>query len=149
MVGNIIRVEWYYDGVGQKSGCIEFDLVSSMERVNAVLYPCRGRTAVYFFESMAGVVSDFSSAWQLRPWPLRWRTWLFCSHGLHDRLCCKRGKVCCPFVVVALVELACHPFQVWRRGQVCCCWKSWRNWWVVVRSCLRRTRSCYCLSQSC
>ena len=31
-----------------------------MERVNAVLYPCRGRTAVYFFESMAGVALDFS-----------------------------------------------------------------------------------------
>ena len=31
-----------------------------MERVNAVLYPCRGRTAVYFFESVAGVASDFS-----------------------------------------------------------------------------------------
>ena len=31
-----------------------------MERVNAVLYLCGGRTAVYFFESMAGVVSDFS-----------------------------------------------------------------------------------------
>ena len=61
MVGNIIGVEWYYEGVGRKSRCIEFDLVSSMERVNAVLYPCRGRTAVYFFGSVAGVVSDFSS----------------------------------------------------------------------------------------
>ena len=60
MVGNIIRVEWYYEGVGQKSGCVEFDLVSSMERVNAVLYLCGGRTAVYFFGSIAGVVSDFS-----------------------------------------------------------------------------------------
>ena len=61
MVGNIIGVEWYYEGVRQKSGHIEFNLISSMERVNTVLYLCRGRTAVYFFESMAGVASDFSS----------------------------------------------------------------------------------------
>ena len=61
MVGNIIGVEWYYEGVGRKSRCIEFDLVSSTERVNAVLYPCGGRTAVYFFGSIAGVVLDFSS----------------------------------------------------------------------------------------
>ena len=60
MVRNIIGVEWYYEGVGQKSGCVEFDLVSSTERVNAVLYPCGGRTAVYFFGSIAEVVSDFS-----------------------------------------------------------------------------------------
>ena len=32
MVGNIIGVKWYYEGVGRKSGCVEFDLVSSMER---------------------------------------------------------------------------------------------------------------------
>ena len=30
-----------------------------MERVNSVLYPCGGRTAVYFFESVARVTSDF------------------------------------------------------------------------------------------
>ena len=60
MVGNIIGVEWYYEGVGRKSGCVKFDLVSSTERVNAVLYPCGGRTAVYFFGSIARVVSDFS-----------------------------------------------------------------------------------------
>ena len=39
-----------------------------MERVNAVLYPCGGRTAVYFPKSVAGVVSDFLSvlvAWAL------------------------------------------------------------------------------------
>ena len=30
-----------------------------MERVNVVFYPCGGRTAVYFFESMAHVVLDF------------------------------------------------------------------------------------------
>ena len=60
MVGDIIRIEWYYEGVKRKSRHVEFNLVSSMERVNAVLYPCRGRTAVYFFESIAGVVSDFS-----------------------------------------------------------------------------------------
>ena len=61
MVGDIIGVEQYYEGVRQKSGHVEFNLVSSMERVNAVLYPCRGRTAVYFFESVARVVLDFSS----------------------------------------------------------------------------------------
>ena len=61
MVSDIIKVEWYYEGVRRKSGCIEFNLISSMERVNAVLYLCRGRTAVYFFESVAGVASDFSS----------------------------------------------------------------------------------------
>ena len=68
MVGNIIGVQQYYEGVRRKSGCVEFDLVSSTERVNAVLYPCRGRTAVYFFGSIAGVASDFSSvlaAWAL------------------------------------------------------------------------------------
>ena len=47
MVGDIIGVERYYEGVRQKSGRIEFNLVSSMERVIAVLYPWR--TAVYFF----------------------------------------------------------------------------------------------------
>ena len=61
MVGDIIGVKWYYEGVRRKSGHVEFNLVSSMERVNAVLYPCRGRTAVYFFESIAGVASDFLS----------------------------------------------------------------------------------------
>ena len=61
MVGNIIGVEWYYERVRQKSECVEFNLISSMERVNTVLYLCRGRTAVYFFESVAGVVSDFLS----------------------------------------------------------------------------------------
>ena len=61
MVSNVIRVEWYYEGVRQKSGCIEFNLISSTERVNALLYPCGGRTAVYFFESVARVVLDFSS----------------------------------------------------------------------------------------
>ena len=66
MVGNIIGVEWYYAGVRRKSGCIEFNLVSSMERVNAVLYLCGGRTAVYFFESMARVVSDFLSVLAVR-----------------------------------------------------------------------------------
>ena len=68
MVGNIIGVEQYYEGVGRKSGCIEFDLISSMEWVNVVLYPCRGRTAVYFFGSIAGVALDFLSvlaAWAL------------------------------------------------------------------------------------
>ena len=57
MVGNIIGVKRYYEGVGRKSGCVEFDLVSSTERVNAVLYPCGGRTAVYFFwvSSWSGV----------------------------------------------------------------------------------------------
>ena len=68
MVSNIIGVEWYYEGVRRKSRHVEFNLVSSMERVNTVLYPCRGRTAVYFFESMAGVASNFSSvlvAWAL------------------------------------------------------------------------------------
>ena len=49
MVSDIIGVEWYYEGVRRKSGHIEFNLVSSTERVNAVLYPCGGRTAVYFF----------------------------------------------------------------------------------------------------
>ena len=61
MVGDIIGVKWYYEGDRRKSRHVEFNLVSSTERVNAVLYPCRGRTAVYFFESVAGVVSDFSS----------------------------------------------------------------------------------------
>ena len=45
-----------------------FNLVSGMERVNTVLYPCGGRTAVYCFESMTGVASDFLSvlvAWAL------------------------------------------------------------------------------------
>ena len=68
MVFHIIRVEWYYEGGRRKSGHIEFNLISSTERVNPVLYPCGGRTAVYFFESMARVVSDFSSvlvAWAL------------------------------------------------------------------------------------
>ena len=68
MVSDIIGVERYYEGVRRKSGRVEFNLVSSTERVNAVLYPCGGRTAVYFFESVAGVVSDFSSvlvAWAL------------------------------------------------------------------------------------
>ena len=60
MVGDIIGIEWYYEGVRRKSGRVEFNLISSMERVNAVLFPCRGRTAVYFFESVAGVASDFS-----------------------------------------------------------------------------------------
>ena len=46
MVGNIIRVEWYYEGVRQKSEHIKFNLVSSMERVNTVLYLCGGRTAI-------------------------------------------------------------------------------------------------------
>ena len=59
MVGHIIGFERYYEGVRQKSGHIEFNLISSMERVNAVLYLCGGRTAVYFFESVARVVSDF------------------------------------------------------------------------------------------
>ena len=39
-----------------------------MERVNAVLYLCGGRTALYFFESMAGMALDFLSvlaAWAL------------------------------------------------------------------------------------
>ena len=35
--------------------------ISSTERVNAVLYLCRGRNTVYFFESVAEVASDFSS----------------------------------------------------------------------------------------
>ena len=61
MVGDIIRVEWYYEGVRQKSGHVEFNLVSSTERVNAVLYPCRERTALYFFESVARVALDFLS----------------------------------------------------------------------------------------
>ena len=61
MVDDIIRVERYYEGVRQKSGHIEFNLISSMERVNAVLYLCGRRTAVYFFESVAKVASDFSS----------------------------------------------------------------------------------------
>ena len=61
MVGDIIGVKWYYEGVRRKSGHVEFNLVSSTERVNAVLYPCGGRTAVYFFESVARVASDFSS----------------------------------------------------------------------------------------
>ena len=61
MAGDIIRVEQYYEGVRRKSEHIEFNLISSTERVNAVLCPCGGRTAVYFFESVAGVVSDFSS----------------------------------------------------------------------------------------
>ena len=61
MVGNIIRVERYYEGVRRKSRHIEFNLISSIERVNAVLYPCGGRTAIYFFESMAGVALDFLS----------------------------------------------------------------------------------------
>ena len=55
------RLGGYYEGVKRKSGCIECDLVSSMERVNTVLYPCGGRTAVYFFGSIAGVASDFLS----------------------------------------------------------------------------------------
>ena len=61
MVGDIIGVEQYYEGVRQKSGHIKFKLVSSMERVNAVLYLCGGKTAVYFFESVARVASDFLS----------------------------------------------------------------------------------------
>ena len=61
MVSGIIGVERYNERVRQKSGHFEFNLVSSTERVNAVLYPCRGRTAIYFFESMAGVALDFSS----------------------------------------------------------------------------------------
>ena len=61
MVSDIIRVKWYYEKVRRKSGHVEFNLVSSTERVNAVLYPCGGRTAVYFFESVAGVASDFLS----------------------------------------------------------------------------------------
>ena len=61
MVGDIIKFERYYEGVRQKSGHIEFNLNSSTESVNAVLYPCGGRTAVYFFESVARVASDFSS----------------------------------------------------------------------------------------
>ena len=61
MVGDIIGIEWYYEGVRQKSRHIEFNLISSTERVNAVFYPCGGRTAVYFFESVAGVASDFLS----------------------------------------------------------------------------------------
>ena len=68
MVGDIIGVEWYYEGVRRKSGCVEFNLVSSTERVNAVLFLCRGRTVVDFFESVARVASDFSSvlvAWAL------------------------------------------------------------------------------------
>ena len=60
MVGDIIGLERYYEGVRRKSGHVEFNLISSTERVNAVLYPCGGRTAVYFFESVAGVASDFS-----------------------------------------------------------------------------------------
>ena len=66
---------------------------------------------------------------------------LWSSHKLHNCLCCRRGKGCCPFVVVALVGSACHLFRVWKRGQAYCCWKSW---WVVVRSCWRTTRSCCC-----
>ena len=46
MISDIIRVEQYYEEVRQKSGCIEFNLISSMERVNTVLYLCEGRTAV-------------------------------------------------------------------------------------------------------
>ena len=42
-----------------------------MERVNTVLYPCGGRTAVYFFESMARVVSDFLSV--LATWALAFK----------------------------------------------------------------------------
>ena len=61
MISDIIRVEQYYERVRQKSRRIEFNLISNTERVNTVLYLCRGRTAVYFFESMAGVASDFSS----------------------------------------------------------------------------------------
>ena len=61
MVGDIIGVKWYYEGVRRKSRHVEFNLVSSTERVNAVLYPCGGRTAVYFFESVARVALDFSS----------------------------------------------------------------------------------------
>ena len=60
MVSNIIGVEWYYEGVRQKSRHVEFNLISSMGRVNTVLYPCKGRTAVYFFESVARVALDFS-----------------------------------------------------------------------------------------
>ena len=66
MVGDIIGVKWYYEGVRRKSRHVEFNLVSSTERVNAVLYPCGGRTAVYFFESVAGVASDFSSVLEAR-----------------------------------------------------------------------------------
>ena len=68
VVGNIIRVKRYYEGVIWKSGHIEFNLISSMERVNAVLYLCGGRTTLYFFESVARVASDFSlvlAAWAL------------------------------------------------------------------------------------
>ena len=42
-----------------------------MERVNIVLYPCGGRTAVYFFESVAGVASDFSSVLVARALPFK------------------------------------------------------------------------------
>ena len=61
MVSNIIGVEWYYEGVRRKRRHIEFNLISSTKRVNAVLFLCRGRTAVYFFESVVGVASHFSS----------------------------------------------------------------------------------------
>ena len=71
MVGDFIGVEWYYERVRQKSRHIEFNLVSSTERVNAVLYLCGGRTAVYFFESIARVVLDSCQTWWLGPWPLR------------------------------------------------------------------------------
>ena len=46
MVSDIIGVEGYYEGVRQKSEHFEFNLISSTERVNAVLYQCGGRTAV-------------------------------------------------------------------------------------------------------
>ena len=59
MVSNILGVEWCYEGVRQKSGHVEFNLISSMERINTILYLCRGRTALYFFEFEAGVVLDF------------------------------------------------------------------------------------------
>jgi hypothetical protein len=52
------------EGVGSgKSGCVESNLVGRMNGVNTALRSCGGRRiADYFFESVAGVASDFSSA---------------------------------------------------------------------------------------
>ena len=61
MVVDFIGFERYYEGVRRKSGRVEFNLISITERVDRFIYPCGGRTAVYFFESVARVASDFSS----------------------------------------------------------------------------------------
>ena len=147
MVGNIIGVEQYYERIRWKSGHIEFDLISAWRgSTQSSTHTEGGLLSIFFLSPWPVWCQTSHQTWWLGPLPSRLRMRLLNKHMLCNHLCCRRGKNCCPFVIVALVGSACCPFQVWKKGQVCyCCWRSWQE---VVQSCLFLSQSCFscCLS---